>query len=327
MRCRKSFAAAVILSGLLAACASDPSSSSRDPNIDAHIAEASRRFGMPEQWVREVIRQESGGRTMLNGKPIVSHAGAMGLMQVMPVTYAEMRRKHGLGPDPYNPRDNILAGTAYLREMYDLFGSPGFLGAYNCGPGCYADYLSGNRRLPGETKRYIASVAPRLDGGSGPGAVEVAALPVEPPIVQTPTPTPVITPAPIVTSAPIPPVPVSEPARLPTAPARSAPIATPLPAPIPQAPVTVARASMGGGWTVQLGAFRSAADSNRIIEKARRASPSTLSRTERVVQAVDTQNGPLYRARLTGLSQQDAAQSCASLSGQGLACFVVPPGA
>ncbi|MCW2239848.1 transglycosylase SLT domain-containing protein [Azospirillum canadense] len=294
--------------------------SSRDPNIDAHIAEASRRFGMPEQWIREVIRQESGGRTMLNGKPIISHAGAMGLMQVMPVTYSEMRRKHGLGPDPYNPRDNILAGTAYLREMYDLFGSPGFLGAYNCGPGCYADYLSGNRRLPGETKRYIASIGPRLEGGSGPGAVEVAALPEELPVAQPPTPTPVIAPAPIVTSAPIP-------VPLPTAPASPAPIATPLPAPVLQAPVTVARASMGGGWTVQLGAFRSPSDSNRIIEKARRASPATLTRTERVVQAVDTQNGPLYRARLTGLSQQDAAQSCASLSGQGMACFVVPPGA
>lgn len=320
MRCGKSFAAAVILSGLLAACASDSSLSSRDTNIDAHITEASRRFGMPEQWIREVIRQESGGRTMMNGKPIVSHAGAMGLMQVMPLTYAEMRRKHGLGPDPHNPRDNILAGTAYLREMYDLFGSPGFLGAYNCGPGCYADYLSGNRRLPGETKRYIASVGPRLEGGSGSGAVEVAALPVAP----SPAPAPVITPAPIVTSAPIP-------VPLPTAPASPTPVATPLPAPvaapIAQAPVTVARASMGGGWTVQLGAFRSPADSNRIIEKARRASPATLTRTERVVQAVDTQNGPLYRARLTGLSQQDAAQSCTSLSGQGMACFVVPPGA
>ena len=259
---------------------------------------------MPEQWIREVIRQESGGRTMLNGKPIVSHAGAMGLMQVMPVTYAEMRRKHGLGPDPHNPRDNILAGTAYLREMYDLFGSPGFLGAYNCGPGCYADYLAGNRRLPGETRRYIASVGPRLDGGSGSGAVEVASLPTQAPAPQAPV--PIIAPAPIVTAAPLP---------------------VPPPAPAVQAPVAVARASMGGSWTVQLGAFRSPADSNRIIEKARRVSPVTLARTERVVQAVDTQNGPLYRARLTGLSQQDAAQSCASLSGQGMACFVVPPGA
>ncbi len=289
-------------------------------NIDAHIAEASQRFGMPQQWIREVIRQESGGRTMMNGKPITSHAGAMGLMQVMPVTYAEMRRKHGLGPDPYNPRDNILAGTAYLREMYDLFGAPGFLGAYNCGPGCYADYLAGNRRLPGETRRYIASVGPRLEGGSGPGAVEVASLPVEPPVA----PVPVIAPAPIVTSAPIP-----VPTRQPTA-----PVATPLPTPLPArtappvtAPVTVARASAVGGWTVQLGAFRSAEDSGRIIDRARRAVPGTLNRTERIVQAVDTQNGPLYRARLTGLTQQDAAQSCASLTGLGMACFVVPPGA
>ncbi|TWA73517.1 sporulation related protein [Azospirillum brasilense] len=304
VRFRKSLLTAALLSGLLAACASDPSSSSRDTNIDAHIAEASRRFGMPEQWIREVIRQESGGRTMMNGRPITSHAGAMGLMQVMPVTYSEMRRKHGLGSDPYHPRDNILAGTAYLREMYDLFGSPGFLGAYNCGPGCYADYLAGNRRLPGETRRYIASVSPRLEGGITGGAVEVASLPVTqpPPISAAPAPVVPVTPVPAPPVAPLPPPVIA---------------ATPL-------PVKVAAA---GGWTVQLGAFRSPDDSARIIDRARRSMPGTLSRTERVVQTVDTQNGPLYRARLTGLTQQDAAQSCASLTGMGMACFVVPPGA
>ncbi len=279
---------------------------------------------MPEQWIREVIRQESGGRTMVNGRPITSNAGAMGLMQVMPATYAEMRRKHGLGPDPYDPHDNIVAGTAYLREMYDLFGSPGFLGAYNCGPGCYADYLSGNRKLPGETRRYIASISPRLDGGNTPGGYpggyEVASAPVvSAPVVSAPV--PVTAPAPVVVAS-----------ALPTAPASATPIATPLPAPIaavpiPTTPVVAARAPVVGGWTVQLGAFRSAEDSGRIIDRARKAVPATLSRTERIVQAVDTQNGPLYRARLTGLTQQDAAQSCASLSGMGMACFVVPPGA
>ena len=286
-------------------------------DIDAHVAEASRRFGMPEQWIREVIRQESGGRTMMNGRPIVSRAGAMGLMQVMPGTYAEMRRKHGLGSDPHNPRDNILAGTAYLREMYDLFGSPGFLGAYNCGPGCYADYLAGNRKLPGETQRYIVAVGPRLEGGGAPSGYEVASAPIAQPIVA----------APIAPAAVLPP-PVTP------APASSV-VATPLPAPAPVSRPTVvasvppAPATRGasGGWTVQLGAFRSPDDSARIIDRARRSLPGVLDRTERVVQAVDTQNGPLYRARLTGLTQQDASASCAGLTGLGMACFVVPPGA
>ncbi|WP_447411863.1 lytic transglycosylase domain-containing protein, partial [Clostridium perfringens] len=65
----------------------------------------------------------------------VSRAGAIGLMQIMPATYAELRRDLGLGPDPFAVRDNVLAGTAYLRRMYDRYGSPGFLAAYNAGPG------------------------------------------------------------------------------------------------------------------------------------------------------------------------------------------------
>lgn len=86
------------------------------------IAQASRRFGVPEAWIRAVMQAESGGRTMLDGHPITSGAGAMGLMQMMPDTYEEMRHAHGLGSDPYDPLDNILAGAAYLRAMYDRYG-------------------------------------------------------------------------------------------------------------------------------------------------------------------------------------------------------------
>jgi soluble lytic murein transglycosylase-like protein len=98
------------------------------------VREASERFGIPEDWIRRVIRAESGGRTRLAGRPITSRAGAMGLMQLMPGTWAEMRSRHRLGPDPYDPRDNILAGTAYLRMLYDRFGYPGLFAAYNAGP-------------------------------------------------------------------------------------------------------------------------------------------------------------------------------------------------
>lgn len=129
-----------------------------------HIAEASMRFGVPETWVREVMRIESGGRTHLNGQPITSRVGAMGLMQVMPATWEELRRRHDLGPDPHAPRDNILAGTAYIREMYDRFGAPGFLAAYNAGPRRFEEHLTLGRPLPEETRFYLDRVAPRLAG-------------------------------------------------------------------------------------------------------------------------------------------------------------------
>lgn len=125
----------------------------------AHVAEASARFGIPEPWIRRVMRAESGGRTMMNGRPIVSRAGAMGLMQLMPGTWREMRALLGLGHDPHQPRDNILTGTAYLRAMYDRFGYPGLFAAYNAGPARYAAHLATGRRLPAETVAYVASVA------------------------------------------------------------------------------------------------------------------------------------------------------------------------
>jgi soluble lytic murein transglycosylase-like protein len=126
-----------------------------------YIAEASARFGIPAAWIQRVIRAESAGNTTLNGRPITSSAGAMGLMQLMPATWAEMRAVLRLGFDPHHPRDNILAGTYYLRLMYDRFGYPGMFAAYNAGPARYADHLATGRRLPGETRAYIVTVAGR----------------------------------------------------------------------------------------------------------------------------------------------------------------------
>lgn len=143
--------------------------------FDALIEEASRRFGIPPAWVRGVMRIESGGRTMLDGRPITSPAGAMGLMQVMPATFAELSERYGLGSDPYEPRANILAGTAYLREMYDRFGAAHFLAAYNAGPRRVDDHLRSGRPLPGETRRYVQALAPKLGGDGVVGSS--AALP------------------------------------------------------------------------------------------------------------------------------------------------------
>jgi soluble lytic murein transglycosylase-like protein len=124
------------------------------------IAEASARFGIPPDWIRRVMRVESGGETVLRGAPIVSRAGAMGLMQLMPATWRDMRALLGLGANPYDPRDNIRAGTFYLRLMYDRFGYPGLFAAYNAGPARYSAFLSGARALPAETRSYAAAIAP-----------------------------------------------------------------------------------------------------------------------------------------------------------------------
>jgi len=137
------------------------------------IAEASARFGIPVPWIERVIYAESAGRTMRNGRPIRSRVGAIGLMQLMPGTWLAMRRAHGLGPDPDDPRDNILAGTAYLRAMYDRFGHPGLFAAYNAGPARYADYLIRGRRLPSETVSYVAKVT-RHSIGRGLSSAAVA---------------------------------------------------------------------------------------------------------------------------------------------------------
>jgi soluble lytic murein transglycosylase-like protein len=129
--------------------------------IDTHIAAASARFDLPERWIRAVIAAESAGDPRA-----VSTAGAMGLMQIMPPTWAELRAAHGLGADPFDPRDNILAGTAYLRELYDRFGIRGFLAAYNAGPDRYARHLATGRPLPRETRAYVARLAPDIDQAS-----------------------------------------------------------------------------------------------------------------------------------------------------------------
>jgi soluble lytic murein transglycosylase-like protein len=125
-----------------------------------YIAEASARFGVPTAWIEAVMQAESRGRTTLNGEPIRSSAGAIGLMQLMPATWMEMRARLRLGDNPDDPRDNILAGTFYLRLMYERFGFPGLFAAYNAGPARYAEHLAGGRALPSETVGYLASVAP-----------------------------------------------------------------------------------------------------------------------------------------------------------------------
>jgi hypothetical protein len=133
--------------------------------ITGFVTEAAQRFAIPSSWIRAVMRAESLGDVRA-----LSPKGAMGLMQIMPDTWTMLRLRYGLGADPYDPHDNIAAGAAYLRELHDRYGAPGFLAAYNAGPGRYENHLATGRPLPSETLSYVAAVASligvRTDGGT-----------------------------------------------------------------------------------------------------------------------------------------------------------------
>jgi hypothetical protein len=131
------------------------------------ILDASKKFNVPAQWIRAVMRQESGGRTMLaEGRPIVSDAGAIGLMQLMSGTYREMAAQYRLKGDAFDPHDNIFAGAAYLRWLKLKYGYPAMFADYNDGPGNIEDHLHRGRPLPKETRGYIASIAKSLNDKS-----------------------------------------------------------------------------------------------------------------------------------------------------------------
>jgi soluble lytic murein transglycosylase-like protein len=121
------------------------------------VDEAAARFAIPREWILATIARESRGRAWRDGRPIRSSKGAMGMMQLMPTTWRAMRYTLGLGPDPDDPHDNILAGSAYLRRLYDRFGYPGLFAAYNAGPARYAAFLDG-RPLPRETRAYLVGI-------------------------------------------------------------------------------------------------------------------------------------------------------------------------
>jgi hypothetical protein len=137
-----------------------------------YIAEASQRFSVPAHWIRAVMQLESHGDTTA-----LSAKGAMGLMQIMPETYAELRLRYHLGSDPYAPRSNILAGAAYLHELHDRYGPAGVLAAYNAGPGRYEDYLMRGRPLPEETHTYVTALAPIMGVPTLPSRSESTLVP------------------------------------------------------------------------------------------------------------------------------------------------------
>ena len=434
-----------------------------------YINEAAAKYDVPQRWIREVMRQESGGRMYGRGGDLItSGAGAMGLMQVMPATYDELRARYReLGDDPFDPHNNIMAGTAYIREMYDIYGSPGFLAAYNAGPGRLDDYLTRNRVLPLETRRYVASIGPRISGAEprtpSPGAqyalnalpfnipdgprysagsrysapsdpmpaeapaapqIMPQAQPIEvaeavPAVRYAPLPAPIQTAsaaqprAPyIVLNPPLPAAPMqvaeapeprysneprysgesSQPARpqsrlapiqtalapapLPTPPsprlAQFAQSAQPMPEPPryvapPQAtsqasqgrtgqdqrmlasaalvplspprggfslvspasaePIARHAASGGAGWAVQVGAYANEGLASSANASARGHARDVLGPARSSITTVRQPHGTLYRARLTGLTHDAAAQACERLAHVRATCILVSPDA
>jgi D-alanyl-D-alanine carboxypeptidase len=330
-----------------------------------YIHEASGRFGVPELWIRRVMRQESGGQ-----EDVISWAGAMGLMQVMPDTYDGLRGRYNLGDDPFDPHNNILAGTAYLREMYDRFGAPGFLAAYNAGPNRLDRYLQSGTPLPDETVNYVASIAPYL-GSEAPmsGPLAVYASPVtrfagrptpagcDPDAAYNPngpcTPLHPVVIEPVVVAAVAPAYPQGpcdpDAAYDPTRPCRPIP---PVPAPVavqpePRRPPSYAASTrplqeMGtqrvafspgpplgpppGRWAIQVGAFASLTTAEAAAENARSAVPELL-RTAKVELPTTTPFGSqvAFRARLSGLTPLAAIDACSRLGSRGIACITVPP--
>lgn len=316
-----------------------------------YISEASKRFDVPQPWIRQVMKVESGGHQYLGGELTTSGAGAMGLMQIMPDTYDELRARYGLGDDPYNPRDNIMAGTAYIREMYDLYGSPGFLAAYNAGPARLDDYLTRNRPLPAETRRYVAMIGPYIadsfpDHRSPAEQTAMNALPIDiPPGPRYPRGR---RPVQLASAGRHPPEP---PARAPVqvaqlpAPPRAEPapqqvaLALPPPAPhggfrlVPAAMAdtlpmrSVSAAHSSGAWAIQVGAFSNESLARNAAGEARGKAGPVAGHAQLAVTTVQTGHAKLYRARLTGLSREAANQACERIAHGGRGCIVLSPDA
>ncbi|RWG85040.1 MAG: lytic transglycosylase domain-containing protein [Mesorhizobium sp.] len=161
--------ALILFGGLCIACVVSAAAPAQSPpavmpsarnRYEAHIAEAAKRFRLPPTWIRAVLGAESAG-----DQRATSRKGAMGLMQIVPNTWSDLRVRYHLGADPYDPHDNIIAGSAYIRELVDRYGSPGWIAAYNAGPRRYEASLQG-RRLPRETLAYVAIVASAI-GSAG----------------------------------------------------------------------------------------------------------------------------------------------------------------
>ena len=145
----------------IAGTASSSAGSVPEPTLSsrcaAHVPEAARRSGLPEEVVMRVMLAESGGNSR-----IASAKGAIGCMQIMPATWSYLTARYTLGADPFDARMNMIGGAMYLAELAARYGWPGAFSAYNAGPARYQRYVQGGMALPAETIAYTA----RLGGNA-----------------------------------------------------------------------------------------------------------------------------------------------------------------
>lgn len=133
--------------GAIAVCALYPN------KYSSLIESAANEFSLPPPLVRAVIRTESGFSANA-----VSKAGAQGLMQIMPDTFAEIQTSIEVA-DPFDPRDNIRAGCFYLRQLIDGFNNVDLaLMAYNAGAAHVKSNLNRLDDVYPETRAYVKKV-------------------------------------------------------------------------------------------------------------------------------------------------------------------------
>jgi hypothetical protein len=330
-----------------------PPGPSEDP-WGPYIREASGRFDIPETWVRSLMRVESGGREYVDGQLITSGAGAMGLMQVMPVTYDELRGRYNLGDDPFDPHDNIMAGVAYMREMYELYGSPAFLAAYNAGPSRLDDYLSNVRPLPDETRRYVAMIGPNLRGvfpnnRSAGEELAINALPINIPPGRRYARPVMLAGAKaggggrVPQRAPVEVAQLAEPQRHGNRSGQQVVLVLPPVAP-PAAPASGSRGfrliasanaadaapahhgpAAPGQWAIQVGAFGNQGQANSALLMAHSHAQVELAVAHPFVASVHQGRTILWRARMTGMSRETAVQACEKITRGRSNCIVLSP--
>jgi len=268
----------------------------------------------------------------------------------IPSTYDMLRDRYNLGDDPFDPHDNIMAGVAYMREMYELYGSPGFLAAYNAGPARLDDYLSNTRPLPDETRHYVAMIGPALRGiypnnRSAADDLAMNQLPVNIPPGRrygrpvmlarnnrggggrVPAKTPIEVaqlPDPqrrgaaggqqlaLVSPPPPPPFPPHGGFRIITA--ANAADAVPLRGPIGP-----------GQWAIQIGAFNSEAIAHSALQTARTHAGAELAVAHPHVSTVHQGRSILWRARMTGMSRETAVEACERITHTHGNCIVLSP--
>lgn len=338
----------IALGGLavLSACAGPGKTSYNAPGSalnpwGPYIHEASDRFSVPQSWIRAVMQQESGGHQYINGHLTRSVHGAVGLMQIKPDTYAELAQRYHLGSDPYNPHDNIMAATGYIHELYERFGSPDFLGAYNCGPQCMENHRSRGAPLPGYARTYMAAITPHLNDPVPPSSLPVQSEPTLAPEQ--------VAPVQVVQNTPQPYGPASAPPMEDdTLPPPSAGADSPTPqgadtsdlqpasyqpdtyravssAPLAGSGIVWRPAGATGNAVIQIGAFSTPVRAMHAIALARQSSPALSHAQNRVEKVTPAGRAPVWRTRLAGLPAGQTDTICSALRQQGLSCIAITP--